>query len=108
MNVRRSTVSTRQALSYLHDTRRSRVTALRHDLPPRLPLPASSPELGLFESRPLCVRVADRLSDAIFAIFEALEMCEGEQAALRDAERLGAQIRVAYDQVNGLMKTIAD
>lgn len=108
MNVRRATASTRQALAYLHDTRRSRATALRQDLPPRLRLPGSSPELGLFASLPLGIRVADRLSDAMLAIFEALEMCEGEQTAPSDAARLGAQIRITYDQVNGLMKTIAD
>ena len=71
-------------------------------------LPGSSPELGVFDSLPLCVRVSDRLADAMFAIFEALEMCESERAAPRDAARLGAQIRVAYDHVNRLMKNISD
>lgn len=101
MNVRRATATTRQALAYLHDTRRSRVTAPKQDLPPRLRLPFGG---GL----PLRERVADRLADAMFAIFEALEMCESERAAPRDAARLGPEIRVAYDQVNGVMKAIAD
>lgn len=108
MNARRATASARHVLAYLHDTRRSRATAFRQDQPPRLPLPSGSPEFVLFGSLPLCVRVADRLSDAMLAIFEALEICESERTALRDAARLGAQIRVTYDQVNGLMKTIAD
>jgi len=75
---------------------------------PRLRLQRSIPEPGRFASLPLRERVADRLADAMLAIFEALEMCERERTAPRNAALLGAQIRVAYDQVNGLMKTIAD
>jgi hypothetical protein len=101
MNVRRATATTRQALAYLHDSRRSRGTVPKQDLPPRLRLPFGG---GLL----LRERVADRLADAMCAIFEALEMCESERAASWDAARLGAQIRAAYDQVNGLMKNISD
>jgi hypothetical protein len=102
MNVRRSTASTRHALAYLHDTRRSRMTAPTQHPPLRCPLPANMPEPGRFGSVPLCERVADLLAEAMLAIFEALEICERERTAQRDAALLGAQIRVTYDQVNGL------
>jgi hypothetical protein len=108
MNVRRATAQTRHALAYLHDTRRSRMAAPTQRLPLRRPLPGNRPELGRFGSLPLSERVADLLAEAMLAIFEALEMCESERTAPRDAALLGTQIRVTYDQVNGLMKTIAD
>jgi hypothetical protein len=84
MNVRRATAPTRQALAYLHDTRRGRASGSMRDLPHhRLPLPRCGEESELSGSLPLRERVADLLAAAMLAIFEALEVCETERASPR-------------------------
>jgi hypothetical protein len=108
MHARRGTAPTRQAVAYLHDTRRGRASAPREDLPHRLPLRRCDEERGLFCGLPLPERVADLLADAMLAIFEALEVCETERADAWDAAPLETRIRATYDQLNGLMKTITD
>jgi hypothetical protein len=65
-------------------------------------------EFAAFGNLPLQARIADRLADAMWAIDEAVQMCELEGDATRDASRLAPQILAAYDQVNWIMKTITN
>jgi hypothetical protein len=74
------------------------------DVPPALGTEA----LCFFANLPLRARLADRFSDAMFAIEEALSMCEVEREASRDASWIEPQIKTTYDQVNALMKAVAD
>jgi hypothetical protein len=57
---------------------------------------------------PLRTRLANQFSDAMFAIEEALSMCEQERAEGPDASWIEPQIRMTYDQVNALMKAVCD
>jgi hypothetical protein len=60
--------------------------------------------LAAFANLPLRERLNNTLADAMFAIDEAVQMCELEgEAAL-----LAVQILAAYEQVNCIMKTISD
>ena len=56
----------------------------------------------------LRARLANRFTDAMLAIDEALSMCEIEREESRDASWIEPQIRATYDQVNALMKVVCD
>jgi hypothetical protein len=62
----------------------------------------------VFANLPLRARLANRFTDAMFAIEEALSMCEGEREESRDASWIEPQIRATYEQVNALMETVSD
>jgi hypothetical protein len=64
--------------------------------------------LSFFANLPLRARLANRLTDAMFAVEEALTMCEVERDESRDASWIEPQIRSTYDQVNALMKAVSD
>jgi hypothetical protein len=68
----------------------------------------SADALGDYASLPFRERLTDRLADAMIAIDEAMQMCELEGDATRDASLLAPQILAAYDQVNCIMKTICN
>ena len=64
--------------------------------------------LAEFANLPLCERVNDRLSVAMIAIDEAVQMCEMEGDTTYQASWLTVHILAAYDQVNCIMKAISD
>jgi hypothetical protein len=74
--------------------------------------PASSlfdlEHLAAFGNAPFRVRIADHLADAMWAIEEALAICELENEACRDASRIEPDLRNTYEQVNCIMKTICN
>lgn len=108
MNLRRATGPARQALAYLHITRRSRPAAHWIRLSPLLRFVAATRPKAVALGLPLRARVAGLLADAMLVMDEAMNTCETEQAAPLEAARLAAQIRGISDQVNLLMKTISD
>jgi Leu/Phe-tRNA-protein transferase len=73
---------------------------------PWFPLDAET--LSVFANLPLRARLANRFTDAMFAMEEALSMCELEREESRDASWIEPQIQTTYDQVNALMKAVAD
>jgi len=56
----------------------------------------------------LRAQLADRLGDAMWAIEEAIAICEIEDDASRDTSWIEPDLRETFDQVNGLMKTITN
>jgi len=64
--------------------------------------------LSFFGNLPLRARLANRFTDAMFAIEEALSMCETERDESRDASWIEPQIRSTYEQVNALMEAASD
>jgi Leu/Phe-tRNA-protein transferase len=64
--------------------------------------------LSVFANLPLRARLANRFTDAMFAMEEALSMCELEREESRDASWIEPQIQTTYDQVNALMKVVSD
>jgi hypothetical protein len=65
-------------------------------------------EFAAFTSSPLRVQLADRLAAAMWAIEEALAICEHEGDACRDTSWIEPDLRHTYDQVNDIMKTITN
>jgi hypothetical protein len=65
-------------------------------------------EEGLSTSLPLRAQLANRLTDAMLAIDEALGICEIERNENRDASWIEPQIRSTYEQVDALMRTVCD
>jgi Leu/Phe-tRNA-protein transferase len=64
--------------------------------------------LSVFANLSLRSRLANRFTDAMFAMEEALSMCESEREESRDASWIEPQIQTTYDQVNALMKAVSD
>lgn len=64
--------------------------------------------LSVFGNLPLRARLANQFTDAMFAMEEALSMCEIERETCGDASWIEAQIKTTYDQVNALMKVVSD
>ena len=64
--------------------------------------------LRFFANLPLRTRLANRFTDAMFAMEDALTMCEMERAESRDASWIEPRIRTTYEQVNDLMKAVCD
>jgi hypothetical protein len=64
--------------------------------------------LAAFGNAPFRVRLADRLADAMWAIEEALAMCELEDQTCRDTWWIEPDLRSTYEQVNCIMKTISN
>jgi hypothetical protein len=62
----------------------------------------------MFGNLPLRARLANQFTDAMFAIEEALSMCEIEREKSGDASWIEPQIKTTYDQVNALMKVVSD
>jgi Leu/Phe-tRNA-protein transferase len=64
--------------------------------------------LGFLENLPLRARLANRFTDAMFAMEDALIMCEAEQAESRDTSWIEPHIRTTYEHVNALMEAVSD
>jgi hypothetical protein len=64
--------------------------------------------LSFFANLPLRARLANRFTDAMFAMEDALSMCELERAESRDASWIEPRIRTTYEQVNALMEAVSD
>ncbi len=64
--------------------------------------------LAAFANLSLRARLANRFTDAMFAIDEALSMCAIEREESRDASWIEPQIRATYEQVNALMEAVSD
>jgi hypothetical protein len=97
------TSSFRLAINCLVAIRREGRAALDRRRPAHDPLDLN--ELAAYGNAPLFVRLADRLAEAMWAIDEALAMCELEEEVSRWIE---PQLRHTYDEVNGIMKTISN
>jgi hypothetical protein len=67
-----------------------------------------SEDFAIFANAPLREQLADRLAAAMWAIEEAIAICEIEENASRDTSWIEPDLRDTYDQVNGLMKTITN
>jgi hypothetical protein len=72
------------------------------------PFPFDLDALAAFGNLPLRARLANRFTDAMLAIDEALGMCEIERQESRDASWIEPQIRATYEQVNALMEAVSD
>ncbi|MEA2238636.1 MAG: hypothetical protein QOC81_3360 [Thermoanaerobaculia bacterium] len=70
--------------------------------------PFDAEALSVFANLPLRARLANQFTDAMFAMEEALSMCELEREGSRDASWIEPQIQTTYDHVNALMKVVAD
>jgi hypothetical protein len=64
--------------------------------------------LAAFANLSLRARLANRFTDAMLAIDEALGICEIERQESRDASWIEPQIRATYEQVNALMEAVSD
>lgn len=85
-----------------------RASASAIDLPSDVPLSFETEALCLFANLPLRARLANRFIDAMFAMEEALSMCEVERDESRDASWIEPQIQSTYEQVNALMEAVSD
>lgn len=83
----------RRAIAYLASARRARGSRIprRKRLLDRLPLDAKS--LAGFANLPLRARVADRGSDILLEVDEAIIMCEMESTAARDSAWIAERLR---------------
>jgi hypothetical protein len=99
----------RRLLARVAAVRRVRRAASPKEHPLRVPwFPLDAETLSVFANLPLRARLANRFTDAMFAMEEALSMCELEREESRDASWIKPQIQTTYDQVNALMKAVAD
>lgn len=58
---------------------------------------------------PVSERVLDKLADILFATDEILDMFRGEEVVVDDrSAAVEESVKSVYDQVNELMKTLAD
>jgi hypothetical protein len=64
--------------------------------------------LAAFANGSLRAQLADRLGDAMWAIEEAIAICEIEDNASRDTSWIEPDLRDTFEQVNGIMKTITN
>lgn len=98
----------RRLLAHAAATRRARRAAAStydaHDV--RFAFDAD--DLIAFANLPLRTRLANRFTDAMLAMDEALSMCEVERGESRDASWIEPQIQATYDQVNALLKVVCD
>jgi hypothetical protein len=78
------------------------------DLSPARQSSIDTDALSFFANLPLRARLANLFSDAMFAMEDALSMCEVERGQSRDASWIEPQIRTTYEQVNALMKEVSD
>jgi hypothetical protein len=101
-----SSSSFRLAIKCLVATRRERNAVLDQDLSSRHPLDVN--ELAAYGNAPLLVRLAERLAAALWAIDEAVAMCEVEDEVSRDTAWIKPEIRHTYDHVNGVLKMISN
>jgi Leu/Phe-tRNA-protein transferase len=85
-----------------------RAAAGAADLSPERRASIDTDALSFFANLPLRARLANRFTDAMFAIEDALSMCEVERAESRDASWIEPRIRTTYEQVNALMKEVCD
>jgi hypothetical protein len=88
--------------------RARRNTSPKRDSPRRELASFDAEALSVFAQLPLRARLANQFTDAMFAMEEALSMCELERAESRDASWIEPQIQTTYEQVNALMKVVAD
>lgn len=99
----------RRLLARVVAIRRARRVLSSRDQPPRYQdAPFDAEALGVFANLPLRARLANQFTDAMFAMEEALSICEIERERSRDASWIEPQIKNTYDQVNALMKAVAD
>ena len=97
--------SFRFALKHVEDTRQESTAAEARQL--RAAQMIDAEEFAGFAKSPLRVQLADRLADAMWAIEEALAICELEDDACRTSW-IEPDLRHTYDQVNDMMKTITN
>jgi hypothetical protein len=97
--------SRRLALKRLAVRRKRAATAAVVPNPPQTLHPE---DLATFGNASLRAQLADRLGDAMWAIEEAIAICEIENDASRDTSWIEPDLRDTFDQVNGLMKTITN
>ena len=64
--------------------------------------------LSFFANLPLRARLANRFTDAMLAIHDALVMCEAERDESRDTSWIEPQIMTTYEQMNALMEGVCD
>jgi hypothetical protein len=100
-----SSSSFRLAIKCLVATRRERSTAT--ECPPSLHA-LDVNELAAYGNVPLVVRLADRLATAMWAIDEALAMCDLDEGTSRETAWIEPEIRHTYDYVNGILKRISN
>jgi len=87
---------------------RRRVAAVTTDLSHEGQASIDPDGLNFFANLPLRARLANRFTDAMFAMEDALSMCEMERCESRDASWIEPRIRTTYEQVNALMKAVSD
>jgi hypothetical protein len=75
---------------------------------PKPPQTLDPEVLATFANGSLRAQLADRLGDAMWAIEEAIAICEIEDDASRDTSWIESDLRDTFEQVNGLMKTITN
>ncbi|HSY47179.1 MAG TPA: hypothetical protein VLC46_00040 [Thermoanaerobaculia bacterium] len=90
------------------ERRARRAAASAVQAPSDVALAFDDEALTIFANLPLRVRLANQFTDAMFAIEEALSMCEIEREESRDASWIEPQIRTTYEQVNALMEAVSD
>jgi hypothetical protein len=64
--------------------------------------------LSFFANLPLRARLANRFTDAMLAIDDALVMCQAERDESRDTSWIEPQIQTTYEQVNALMEAVCE
>jgi hypothetical protein len=101
-----NSASFRLAMKCLVATRRERNAACDQLLPS--PRTLDVYELAAYGNAPLLVRLAEQLAVALWAIDEALAMCEVEDDVSRDAAWIKPEIRYTYDHVNDVLKMISN
>jgi hypothetical protein len=101
-------LSYRRLLARTAAVRRARVAAASTEASPEMRFAFDADDLSAFANLPLRARLANRFTDAMLAIDEALNICEVEREESRDASWIEPQIRATYDQVNALMKVVCD
>jgi hypothetical protein len=102
-----SAAACRRTVAFLA-SRRARFVERRDRLSLNRECRSSLIALAEFANLPLYERVNDRLSVAMIAIDEAVQMCEMEGDTTHQASWLTVQTLAAYDQVNCIMKAISD
>jgi len=105
--MRHTNVSSfRLALKYLAANRQESTAAAARQ--PRAVHMLEADEFAALANSSLRVQLADRLAAAMWAIEEALAICELEDIACRDTSWIEPDLRHTYDQVNDIMKTITN
>jgi hypothetical protein len=96
-----SSIACRRTVAFFTACRKARLASRRNGSP-------WNGQWLAFANLPLRERLNNTLADAMFAIDEAVQMCELEGDTTHEASLLAVQIHAAYDQVNCIMKTISN